>query len=197
MLIEEDCVAGRLHHVDVLYVTQPHLTDSAAAGIATWVAAGGQVFATAGAGLLNEANATNAAMAKLLGVTQTAVFAGTQDEFNNTVRLIKQDINFVEALDNVSISTSSRLRPLEFGDPASALVAKGVKSIFTAAAGSKVLATFSDGKPAMIKTAAGSGSAFYAGFMPGLAYFSTAIPLRPVDRSSVDEGMNRNMVMLS
>jgi hypothetical protein len=60
----------------------------------------------------------------------------------------------------------------------------------TSATASSVVATFSDGKPALLKTAVGAGSAFYAGFMPGLAYFSTAIPHRPVDRSSVDEGMN-------
>ena len=70
---------------------------------------------------------------------------------------------------------------------------------------------------ALLKTTVGAGSAFYAGFMPGLAYFSTvsaflcgstakdtaffccllpffvvpqAIPYRPVDRSSIDEGMD-------
>ena len=45
------------------------------------------------------------------------------------------------------------------------------------------LATFSDGKPAMVHSVVGKGSAYYAGFLPGLAYFAPAIPLRPVDRA--------------
>jgi len=36
----------------------------------------------------------------------------------------------------------------------------------------------------------GKGFAYYMGFMPSLSYFDPAIPLRPVDRSSVDEGMD-------
>ena len=69
------------------------------------------------------------------------------------------------------------------------LPAKGIKSMFTVTSktASTTLATFSDGTPALIKTAVGRGSAYYAGFMPGLSYFVGAIPHRPVDRSSVDE----------
>ena len=54
------------------------------------------------------------------------------------------------------------------------------------------LATFGDGSTALARTDVGSkgGRAYYAAFLPGLAYFDSAIPLRPVDRASVDEGMN-------
>lgn len=109
VLIEEDCVAGRLHYFDVLYVVStsrllaadnsltsitiqvlPHITEAAAEGIASWVAAGGTVVVSAGGGLYNEANRTNDAMSQLLGVTEVARGAGTQDPFNATVRLIKQ-----------------------------------------------------------------------------------------------------------
>ena len=77
-------------------MTQPHVTDAAGAGIASWVASGGTVFATAGAGMLNEANVTNKAFTGLMGITQRSVYTGTKDKFNATVRLVKQDINFVE-----------------------------------------------------------------------------------------------------
>jgi len=72
------------------------------------------------------------------------------------------------------------------------LVAKGIKSSFTVKAGPQTttLGSFADGKPAVVQTTAAKGSAFYMGFMPGLSYFDPAIPLRPVDRSSVDEGMD-------
>ena len=177
-------------------------------------------------------------MTALLGVTQTAVYTGAQDAFNGTVRLIKQDINFVDTLDNITVPSdlSSKLglasteAYLGLVD-GSTLVAKGVKSLFSAPARTnaepssalKTLATFSDGKPALVMNTVGKyttsnhslelssagrqqccltgclrfviartgkGSAYYAGFLPGLSYFAPAIPLRPVDRSSVDEGMN-------
>ena len=221
IFIEEDCEesVGRLHYIDVLYVTMPHISDSATAGIASWVASGGTVFATAGAGMLTQANASNVAMATLLGVTQQAVYSGTQDDFNNTVRLIKQDINFVEVLDNVTVTTptttttttTTSIAAADSGGGDSPLVAKGIKSIFTitatattssqpevdgrsttatTAAAASAMAEFSDGKPALVVKTVGKGRAFYAGFLPGLAYFAPAIPLRPVDRSSVDEGMD-------
>eukprot|EP01043_Picozoa_sp_COSAG02_P019793 COSAG02_NODE_964_length_15595_cov_7.284709_2_plen_406_part_00 len=210
IFIEEDCTeqVGRLHYTDVLYVTMPHISTSATKGIASWVQAGGTLFATAGAGMLTEANVSNTAMSALLGVSQKALYTGSQDEFNNTVRLIKQDINFVETLDNVTVSAEllAVLYKGGVGGDTSAglagafLEAKGAKSIFsttpddvtTQPGGSSAvtLATFSDGKPALVRSTVGKGNAFYAGFLPGLAYFATAIPLRPVDRASVDEGMN-------
>eukprot|EP01043_Picozoa_sp_COSAG02_P059111 COSAG02_NODE_7471_length_2997_cov_7.180124_4_plen_396_part_01 len=208
IFIEEDCTeqVGRLHYTDVLYVTMPHISTSATKGIASWVQAGGTLFATAGAGMFTEANASNTVMSALLGVSQKALYTGSQDEFNNTVRLIKQDINFVETLDNVTVSSDllTALHTVDAGEDittglaGASLVAKGAKSFFSTAdrvttqqgASPTTLATFSDGKPAMVRSTVGKGSAFYAGFLPGLAYFSPAIPLRPVDRASVDEGMN-------
>lgn len=75
------------------------------------------------------------------------------------------------------------------------MVAKGIKSTFSVTpprAGqlTTTLGTFSDGNPAVTQSAVGKGHAYYFGFMPGLSYFDPAIPLRPVDRASVDEGMD-------
>jgi hypothetical protein len=95
---------------------------------------------------------------------------------------------FTQLLDNITVPGSADgTLPEIIG-----LQVKGVKSIFevTSSTASTTMATFSDGKPALVKTKVGTGFAFYAGFMPGLSYFATAIPLRPVDRSSVDEGMD-------
>lgn len=148
--------------------------------------AGGIIYATAGAGLLNEANQTNTVMESLLSikVQPNAIFEGHNDEFNRTVRLIKQDIRFVELLDNVTVPGSN-----------ATLEVKGVKSMFSmvksqSGAMPTVIANFSDGSPALIQSAYGKGHAYYAGFLPGLSYFAPAIPLRPVDRASVDSGMN-------
>ena len=66
------------------------ITDEAAEAIAVWVASGGTVYALAGGGLLNQANKTNTAMEKLLGITSepNAAYIGTQDSFNATLRSV-------------------------------------------------------------------------------------------------------------
>jgi hypothetical protein len=50
---------GIIRHYDVLYIVMPQLATAAAAGLTAWVKAGGTVVAAPGAGLQNEANATN------------------------------------------------------------------------------------------------------------------------------------------
>jgi hypothetical protein len=78
IVVEDDCVSGLLKHYDVLYVTMPHLTDEAAGATAAWVETGGTVFATASAGLKNEADVENKAFSTLLGVSQSAVVPPVQ-----------------------------------------------------------------------------------------------------------------------
>ena len=153
---------------------------AAAKGVAEWVQQGGIVLATASGGLLDEYNQTNTCMEALLGVRQHGVWRGTQDDVNGTCDTIKQDLRFVDVLDTVSVLNGAK----------SQLVVKGAKSIFSLVkplAPVNLLATFSDGSPAAIRTPTGHGSALFYGFLPGLSYFETAIPLRPVDRGSTDE----------
>jgi hypothetical protein len=110
-MIESDCEAavGRLKYIDVLYVVMPHMTDAAGAGIAAWVSKGGTVFATAGAGLLNQANATNKAFAGLMGITQHSVYIGTQDVFNATGDQPNPHSFFPPGLSNMTLSHSYSL----------------------------------------------------------------------------------------
>ena len=192
---EDDCIAGRLYHTDLLVVTVPNVADAAARGISDWVSAGGMVFATASGGLLNEYNQTNVRMQDLLGVSQSGVWRGQQDAFNGTVDLIKQDLKFVDTLDTVTLSHSVmaelELSPLSREN--ASLVCKGVKSVFTVldTAAATVIATFSDGSPAATRRQnAGAGTAYYVGFLPGLSYFEPAMPVRPVDRGSTDSNYN-------
>jgi hypothetical protein len=115
------------------------------------------VFGTAGAGLLNEANQTQTTMEALYGVKQqrNSAYIGTKfDEFNATVRLVKQDIRFVELLDTVTLTN---------------MAVKGVKSMVTFANSTSTLAAFSDGSPALSRADRGAkgGRAYYAAFMPG------------------------------
>ena len=56
--------------------------------------------------------------------------------------------------------------------------------------GAEVLGTFLQGKaPAITGKKSGKGTAYYCAFLPSLAYFAPAIPLRPVDRGSTDDAM--------
>ena len=114
-LIEEDLIADRLRHYNVLYVNDAMVSEAATAALSTWVAAGGVLFATAGALGRNEFNASSTAGEALLGpeVAATAVYVGTnacpggvQDHrcMATRVQLEKQDLPFVEELDVVTLA---------------------------------------------------------------------------------------------
>ena len=101
---------------------------------------------------------------------------------NSSVQLqVKQDINFVELLDTVTLTAATAAR-LGLAQPVDAaehtLDVKGGKNIFTVASEteSQTLATFGDGSPAVIRTGRGQGAAYYFGFHIGLAYYSRAVP---------------------
>jgi hypothetical protein len=181
---------GLLEFYSALYVTMPHMTVAAAAATSAWVARGGTVFATASAGLLDEANQTNIMFSHLLGVNQTGILTGRYSSFimggqdNRSVFFTKQDLKFVEVLDEVKLSNAT-------GPP---LVVKGLKSVFSDnvndTAQVTVLARFAstDGGQAARIRHHGLGKAYYTAFLPGLSYYEPAIPVRPVDRSSMDSG---------
>ena len=89
-IIEEDAAAGHLGQYDVVYVAETHITAAATAGLAKWVAAGGTLFATAGAGVYDEHNRTNHAFAELTGATSTGLYTGTRG-LNDTLDFVKQE----------------------------------------------------------------------------------------------------------
>ena len=191
VVTEDD--AGLLKHYSCLYVTMPHMTTEFGEAVARWVATGGAVSATAGAGMLNQSNQTNLPFSNLVGVNQSGIHTGWHsktimgDQDNRTIFYAKQDLRFAELLDTVALDSSF------FGgaDDAPPLVVKGAKSIYTVAGDAQlveVTAKFADGSPAAHTRHHGKGLAHYAGFLPGLAYYEPAIPLRPCDRSSVDSG---------
>jgi hypothetical protein len=188
-VIEDDAVSGALHRLNytALYITEPHITDAAAAAIAKWVHAGGVVYATAGAGLRNEFNDTNVAMAALLGVAETAT--RTSAHSSGELHWLKDDLPFSTPLERVSFKPAADSGAIV----GATMPALGRVSVFTSASETppEVLATFSgSGKPALLRRAVGRGQAFYSAFLPGLAYFFPAIPRRPADRGCTDESDN-------
>jgi len=173
-VVEEDALAGDLKDYKVLYLTDAHVSLPASKAIADWVAQGGVLFATAGAGMFDEFNRPNEVMRELLGVEQTAL------EEKGEMKFIKQDMPFAEPMDTVTWlePTGAVQMPV--------IAARGSIE----ARGADVQGTFSDGSPAITVKRTGSGQAICCAFLPGLSYFKPAIPLRPVDRGATDDAMS-------
>lgn len=174
-VVEQDALDGTLAKYQVLYLADRHVSSSASHAIAKWVADGGRLFATAGAGMFDELNQPNKVLRELLGVEQTLL-----EEPELQIDFIKQDIAFVDPIDTVS---------WKHGDNAEAIPVLCVRSRVKLAGGAEPLATFSDGSPAVSKRALGKGQAIYCGFLPALSYFKPAIPKRPVDRTSAEDSL--------
>ena len=112
----------------------------------------------------------------------------------------------MEELDRATLSPA--IAKTHFGESsamvASSMSVKGGKSIFSVVSctptaedsdsAAEVLATFTDGTPAAIRTVRGQGVAIYFGYHVGFSYFAPAVPLRPVDRSSVDAGFSHTIL---
>ena len=174
-IVEQDAADGTLAKYQVLYLADRHVSQPASKKIAEWVAGGGRLFATAGAGMFDEHNRPNTVLRELLGVEPAAL-----EEIGPQIDYIKQDIAFAEPIDTVT---------WKHGDKTSTMPVIGVRSRVKLASGSEQLATFSDGSPAISKRVAGKGQAIYCGFLPSLAYFKPAIPKRPVDRTSAEDSL--------
>jgi hypothetical protein len=179
-VVEQDALAGDLKNYKVLYLTDLNVSRAASKAIADWVAAGGHLFATAGAGMFDEFNQPNPIMRALLGVSQESM-----QEADQPIRWIKQDLPFAKPLDAVTLKLAGDAEMVKTPQP---MPVFGARSRFTVQ-GADILRTFSDGSPAVTSRKVGNGIATYAGFLPGLSYFKRAIPLRPVDRGSTDDSM--------
>jgi hypothetical protein len=175
IVTEEDTASGRLDHYRLLYLTDRHMSRKSAEAIAAWVARGGRLFATAGAGLFDEFDQPNEPLRTLLGIEPAAIEAPDESR----VTMIKQDLPFVQPIDHVLPATSDDRTPIPIFGARTRLTAND----------SDVLASFTDGSPAAVRRTIGKGEVVYCGFLPGLSYFHPAIPRRPVDRGATAESM--------
>ena len=74
VVVEEDLLeSSGLSEYKVLYLVDMQVSDAAAAALTKWVTAGGKLYVTCAAGYLNEYNATNTGMEKLLGVSMEKI----------------------------------------------------------------------------------------------------------------------------
>jgi hypothetical protein len=174
-LSEDDVVDGLAKEYRLIYVTQEYLHSKAVKALAKWVRRGGTLVALCGGGFRDELDRPNPDTAALYGVKSQSLYK--DDRY--AVLQFKQDLPPYEPLDRVSWQAADGNR-LE--DVPVILWKQSIEP-----ADGTVLGTFGDGKPAVVAKRHGKGKAVLFGFMPGLAYLRSGLPLRPWDRGSTDE----------
>lgn len=183
IIIEEDCeVPAVLNRYSSVYLSDPNLKQTAAAGVTRWLeSANHTLWASAGAGMLNEFNVSSSEMLALSGLQSYTIMN------QSLVQYVKQDLAFVPVLDTVSILSKDSDPTLEvFG------ILARMQPNSSAAPMTTVHATFADGSPAVqsVRQAGGGGRAVTCAFAPSLTYFHKAIPPMPTQRGATDENFN-------
>lgn len=183
---EGEMVDGRLEGFKIIYLAETHLKRAAARNLRRWVSRGGTLFATAGAGLLDETNAPNVEMQKVLGVTQAGL--QTSVEF----LMGKDNLPRLQPMDTIYYRLSPGSQPgiLE-AFAAKAVFTPAESSVFARLTGSKakldILGAFKDATPAVFLHHLGSGKAVACATFPGTACVKPALADRPCDRVSADD----------
>jgi hypothetical protein len=177
ILVEED-TAATLQSYKYIFLADTHVTQLASKALETWVAAGGVLIGTAGAGMFDEFNNTNTVLEKVFGINGVAMI----EPQSSAIQYIKQDLRFAVPLGHVQWNNKSMTAPIV-----------GARHVFTidpaSAPGVSTIATLDDdaSSPIFISNKVMKGKAVYLGFLPGFSYFLPAIPKRPADRGGTDE----------
>jgi hypothetical protein len=161
-----------LQAYQTLWLCDRHVSRSGSKAIAGWVNAGGRLMATAGAGMYDEFNQPNKELRSLLGVDELAL-----QEAKEVIRFEKQDLPFARPLGKTKLVNGSK--EIEVFGVRSVIKLKDANS----------LAVFPDHSPAVSARIADKGEAYYFTYLPGLAYFKPAMPMKPVDRGATDDSM--------
>ncbi|MEI8242821.1 MAG: beta-galactosidase trimerization domain-containing protein [bacterium] len=175
-LVDQDAADGTLAKYKVLYLTDNHVSQASSQKIAAWVKGGGRIFATAGAGMFDEYNRPNTVLRELFGVEQTVLDAPAGAQ----VGFLKEDLPFKGSIDTAALKSNGQECKLPVLGIRSRIVLKGAEA----------LGALGDGSPAVTTCKVGKGQATYCAFLPGLAYFKPAIPMKPLDRGSTDDAMS-------
>lgn len=162
MLTEQDIESGRLDDYDVLYVTDPNITDKAADIINNWLLAGGFLYGSCGAGSRNEFNEEAPGLARAFGIMPLIQTKIQEGEYR-----VRGGLNSLSYLDKIIMN------PIEGLSETSQFGALGVKVAFTPTA-TNVIGAFEDKSPAALIHEAGKGKALYIGACPGLSYLKDA-----------------------
>ena len=181
-LSEEDVIEGLAKDYRVIYVCERHLHSKAIEALTKWASAGGTVVAFAGGGLIDEFRKPNPVAGQMYGVKadapieEDAAFKALIGP-GRTPFLAKQDLPLYQPTNRATVTAT---------DGQSVEIPVMVWKQKLAATDGKVVGKFADGSPAVVEKAHGKGKAVLFGFLPGMAYLKSALPVRPADRGSVD-----------
>jgi len=167
-LTEDDVIDGLAKDYALIYITQQHAHSKAIRALAEWVKAGGTAVALCGGGFVNEFGQPNPDAEALYGAKSAGI---TKDPAMPQI-LAKQDLPPSTPLDTARWAATT------------AEVIAWKQSL--SPTDGKVIGSFAGGQPAVVEKQHGKGKAVLFGFMPGLSYLKSGLPLRPVDRGATD-----------
>ena len=167
-MTEAQVAAGGLEGLKALYLVGDHLRRDAADRIASWVAKGGFLFATAGAGLLDEYDNLNSRLRSVYGI-------GRQSQ-------VRRDLFFRPQIELPRLRPLDRVRVRLNNSGAFQMEALGIRQRMEARPGAQVIATYADGRPAAVRHRYLEGEAILVGTLPGVAYARSALSPTPPDR---------------
>ncbi|MCX7599657.1 MAG: beta-galactosidase trimerization domain-containing protein, partial [Armatimonadetes bacterium] len=157
-----DVADGILKDYRVLYVTESNLRRDAARAMAEWVQAGGTLCMGAGSGLRDEYDEPLDDLVNLAGVEVASVEKPGGD-YREHYGIPHQQVFGEIKLPATKWWAACTMPVLGYREACKAQ-------------GAEVLATFDDGKPAVLKATAGKGTVLRFAFMPGIAYVRSANP---------------------
>ncbi len=169
-ITEDDLIDESANGYRVIYFVGSHIRRAAAEKLREWVAAGGILFSVAGGGFLDEYNQPMDVLAPVYGVKSESLIVTEKNLW------AKQLFQWLRPLSYFSYLGISAKVP--------AYIARQEIKPDTAI----VVGRFSDGKAAVVQNGFGSGLATLVAAFPGSAYIHQAIPRRPWDRSTSDDG---------
>jgi len=152
-IIEEDIEENNISNYRVIYATGKNLTKKATDNLLKWVKNGGILWLEAGAGLFDEYNKENKKLCEISSFIQETLIKKGIKKFS------WHTLQNPPVIDKVKGDGLPEISVIAYKQKISG---KG-----------KVLATFSDGTPALIEKNYGKGKIYLCGFMPGLSYGAT------------------------
>lgn len=163
MLIEADVISDAAWKYDVIYLAGPWISAVAAEALVRWVDHGGTLVAVAGAGMLDE-------------------FGTPLDTLNEALGLRRRDLDAWETFFRPRVEVPRLVVRDRISTIAPDLFTMDVvawREPITPTPQSVVLATFSDGSPAIATRDYGRGKTVTIGALPGTAYLRSGAPDPP------------------
>jgi hypothetical protein len=168
----------------LLYLTDRHVSQAASRAIVDWVNAGGQLIATAGAGMFDEYNQPNTVLRELFGIKAITLIVPE----GKGIEMVKQDLPFAEPIDSFQYANllGRHIVNLPNEKPMKTMPVFSVRCKIELTDQSGVRIKFKDGSTAIFKRKpkGAKGEVLYSAYLPGLSYFHPATPRIPVDRGT-------------